>query len=154
MSYAARIQQAGFTLEVENGHLCIKPFSKLSPEQLEFLRRHRDQIIAELLAANGDIDSAPEARGGAPKAGSDRTLGGTSPTPDDAVLADILARACDGLDLEPQDLWRYLSREDIAAIRRNPEAEWPALRCCAEIWSRRPPAVIEEHGLPMPGIGS
>jgi len=57
MSYAARIQQAGFTLEAVDGNLYIEPFSKLTDRQLAFIRRHKSEIIQELTAAaNEDGD--------------------------------------------------------------------------------------------------
>ncbi len=57
MTLAARIQQAGFILEVEEGNLYVEPFSKLTDRQRAFLKRHKAEIIAELTAtANGDGD--------------------------------------------------------------------------------------------------
>jgi len=51
MTLAARIQQAGFILEVEGGNLYVKPFSKLTDQQRAFLKRHKAELIAELTAA-------------------------------------------------------------------------------------------------------
>ncbi len=51
MSYAARIQQAGFILEAVDGNLYIEPFSKLTNRQRAFLKRHKAEIIAELTDA-------------------------------------------------------------------------------------------------------
>lgn len=124
MSYADRILQAGFTLEVEDGHLYVEPFSRLSPEQVAFLKRYRDQIITELEAANqsGKFSAS--------------------------TLMETLAQACDGLDLTVDDLWRHLTEDDIEAIRQNPVEEWPALRCCAEIWGGK-----RHHSTPNPDFG-
>lgn len=43
-----KIKSAGFTLELDGNDLVIEPFSKLSPNQLEFLRSHKAEIIQEL----------------------------------------------------------------------------------------------------------
>ena len=60
MKVAAAIQsirKAGFLIDVESGKIAVEPFSKLTPEQLEFLRRHKSGIIAGLQSATvHDLD--------------------------------------------------------------------------------------------------
>ncbi len=57
MNVATTVQRAGFTLEAENGRLMVEPFSKLTQEQLQFLRCHKAEIIAELQTATiHDLD--------------------------------------------------------------------------------------------------
>lgn len=53
MNALAKIQTAGFTLSLaENGSIKVVPFSKLTPTQLDYLKAHKAEIIAELKAAN------------------------------------------------------------------------------------------------------
>jgi len=55
----SRIIQSGFTLQADGEDLIIEPFSKLTPEQLAFLRSHKTEIIQELKqqqAANDNHD--------------------------------------------------------------------------------------------------
>ncbi|HHJ40066.1 MAG: hypothetical protein AXA67_02160 [Methylothermaceae bacteria B42] len=52
MTLAAHIHQAGFHLETDGNNLIIEPFSELTASQIAFLKRHKAEIIAELLAAN------------------------------------------------------------------------------------------------------
>jgi len=60
------IRQSGFALNVENGQLLVEPFSKLSDEQLTFLRLHKDEIIIELQKANVyDLDRHAAEKGAA-----------------------------------------------------------------------------------------
>jgi len=126
MSYAARIQQAGFSLETVDGNLYIEPFSKLTDRQRAFLKRHKAEIIAELQAVNAD------------------TAGAFT----DSTLMEVLARACGGLGLTVDDLWRRLDQEDIEAIDQNPDAEWPALRAFAKSLSghAKPSRAAESEG--------
>jgi hypothetical protein len=44
----SKIRRAGFDITVEDGDLIISPFSKLQPNQLEFLKQHKAEIIQEL----------------------------------------------------------------------------------------------------------
>ena len=126
MKYARRIQQAGFRLTVEDGRLLVEPFSRLSSDQIAFMQRHKAEIIAELQAANAD------------------TAGAFT----DSTLMEILARACGGLDLTVDDMWRRLDQEDIEAIHQNPEAEWPAVRTFAKSLSghAKPSRAAESEG--------
>ncbi len=54
--FAEKITAAGFTLETDGKKLVVKPSGRLTDQQRQFIRDHRDQIIAELLAANDDGD--------------------------------------------------------------------------------------------------
>ena len=59
MTALAKIKDAGFTLSLtDTGNLKIAPFSKLTPEQREFLTQHKSQIIAELQSEAAN-DSKP-----------------------------------------------------------------------------------------------
>ena len=51
MNALAKIRNAGFELWVkDNGNIGIRPFNALTPQQLEFLKVHKVEIIAELAA--------------------------------------------------------------------------------------------------------
>ena len=145
MTYLEPIQKAGFRLHLEDGKLLVEPFSRLSPKQRAFIRRHRAEIIAEL-TGDGGLEPRPSKTDPA-EVFSQTSVGAV----DDASLAAILTRACEGLDLKPQTLWRYLSREDIEAIRHDPDDEWYPLRGCAVIWAGMPPEIDGGHDLPFPG---
>jgi len=59
MTALAKIKDAGFTLSLtDTGNLKIAPFSKLTPEQREFLTQHKPEIIRQLEA---ETESQPEA---------------------------------------------------------------------------------------------
>ncbi|WP_020562524.1 hypothetical protein [Methylosarcina fibrata] len=54
MNALAKIRSAGFELWLkDNGNIGIRPFDALTPQQLEFLKVHKAEII-EALAANDD----------------------------------------------------------------------------------------------------
>ncbi len=57
----AKISQAGFVLTVEGGALMVEPFSRLRDDQAQWLRHHKPEIIAALLAsvAAGGNDLTP-----------------------------------------------------------------------------------------------
>ncbi len=58
MSALLKIQSAGFKLSIKNPDgLGVAPASKLTDEQREFIRSHKDEILDELKAAN---DSEPK----------------------------------------------------------------------------------------------
>ena len=48
MSALNKIIAAGFTLAMDGNELVIKPFSKLTPNQLDFLKSHKAEIVHEL----------------------------------------------------------------------------------------------------------
>lgn len=48
MNALLKVKNAGFRVELENERLFIEPFSKLKPNQLEFLKAHKAEIIEEL----------------------------------------------------------------------------------------------------------
>src|SRR5690554_1464117 len=47
-TFLSRIEQAGFTMRAEGDRLIVSPFSKLTDEQREFIRRHKDELLVEL----------------------------------------------------------------------------------------------------------
>lgn len=52
MSALARIKSAGFEIWLkDNGNLGAKPFDALTPEQRDFLKSHKAEIIKELASA-------------------------------------------------------------------------------------------------------
>lgn len=55
MNALQKIKNAGFEVELNNGNLVIQPFSKLTPQQIDFLKAHKAEIIQELTAANDDF---------------------------------------------------------------------------------------------------
>jgi len=59
MSSLSKIKSAGFRLELDGGDLVVEPFSKLTPQQVLFLKSHKAEIIAELRTeqANNDADT-------------------------------------------------------------------------------------------------
>ena len=48
MNFSKKIIDAGFSLRVEGNKLIISPFNELKPNQLEFLKSHKAEIIEEL----------------------------------------------------------------------------------------------------------
>jgi hypothetical protein len=59
MSALAKIRSAGFEAWLkDNGNIGIKPFDALTPQQLEFLKVHKAEIVKEL-AVNGTTEPAP-----------------------------------------------------------------------------------------------
>jgi hypothetical protein len=59
MSALAKIRSAGFEAWLkDNGNIGIKPFDALTPQQLEFLKAHKAEIVKEL-AVNGTTEPAP-----------------------------------------------------------------------------------------------
>ncbi len=64
MTYLEPIQRAGFRLRLADGKLLVEPFSELTANQIEFLKRHKAEIIAELLAVNDE--SAKEQKNPSP----------------------------------------------------------------------------------------
>lgn len=62
MSALDNIRKAGFEVELANGNLSIHPFSKLTPQQIDFLKVHKAEIIQELEAANDDAKVCKQCR--------------------------------------------------------------------------------------------
>jgi len=61
MNALARIKSAGFDVWLkDNGNIGITPFNSLTPQQLEFLKEHKTEII-QALAANDTNVAAPAA---------------------------------------------------------------------------------------------
>ena len=54
MTYLEPIQRAGFRLRLADGKLLVEPFSKLTDRQRAFIKHHKAEIIAELLAVNDE----------------------------------------------------------------------------------------------------
>ncbi len=54
MSALLKIKNAGFDVALEAGNLVITPFSRLSEQQLKYLKEHKAEIIQELKMANND----------------------------------------------------------------------------------------------------
>jgi hypothetical protein len=55
-----QIEQAGFTLEVDGPDIIVNPPGKLSPEQRQFIRDHKSEIMAALLeSSSAGSDIAP-----------------------------------------------------------------------------------------------
>jgi hypothetical protein len=52
MGALTKIRQSGFEVSFVDGFIEISPFSKLTPPQLDYLKSHKPEIIAELKAAN------------------------------------------------------------------------------------------------------
>jgi hypothetical protein len=53
MSALAKIRSAGFEAWLkDNGNIGIKPFDALTPQQLEFLKAHKAEIVKELSASD------------------------------------------------------------------------------------------------------
>jgi hypothetical protein len=53
MNALAKIKNAGFEVWLkDNGNIGIKPFDALTPQQLDFLKTHKAEIIKELSANN------------------------------------------------------------------------------------------------------
>ena len=50
MGALSKIMDAGFTLSLVSNKLSVKPHSKLTPVQLDFLKLHKAEIIDELMA--------------------------------------------------------------------------------------------------------
>ena len=46
--YITRFIDAGFNFEIEGENLAVQPASKLTPEQLQFIRQHKAEILDEL----------------------------------------------------------------------------------------------------------
>ena len=67
MNAIKKIIAAGFVLELDGIDLVIEPFSKLTPNQLEFLKSHKAEIIQEL---KGYANHAPQQQ----QAGNDTNL--------------------------------------------------------------------------------
>lgn len=47
-TFISRIEQAGFTMRAEGDRLIVSPFSKLTDELREFIKRHKDELLVEL----------------------------------------------------------------------------------------------------------
>ena len=59
MTALAKIKDAGFTLSLtDSGNLKIAPFSKLTPEQRDYLKQQKQEIIEQLRA---EAESQPQA---------------------------------------------------------------------------------------------
>ena len=58
MSPLEKIRQAGFTLELEDGQLAVAPFSKLTAQQLAYLKAHKAEIIQALQQEQPDTCTA------------------------------------------------------------------------------------------------
>ena len=54
MTPLEKIRQAGFVLELEDGQLAVAPFSKLTAQQLDYLKAHKAEIIMSLQAEQPD----------------------------------------------------------------------------------------------------
>ncbi|MGJ0485143.1 MAG: hypothetical protein ACR65R_11515 [Methylomicrobium sp.] len=59
MSALTKIRQAGFSIDLVGDSFAISPASALTPNQREFLRAHKAQIIQELSAYNARIITPP-----------------------------------------------------------------------------------------------
>lgn len=112
------ILAAGFRLTLEGEKLYVEPASKLTDAQREYIRSHKAELLAELLAANG----AGERLAMRPCPTCGRTtlhqrIAGkwlcTLQHP--ATLGEALRQACQELAITPNQVREALSAEDLAA---------------------------------------
>ncbi|BCX88504.1 hypothetical protein MIN45_P0873 [Methylomarinovum tepidoasis] len=125
---AEKITAAGFALETDGARLVVKPSGKLTAAQWDFIRRHRDAIIAELV-------------GQAANEGGD-------------TLAEALRQACQGLTVTPDQVRAAMSAEDLDDWRagRIPLAELEAFaKALDRRLHRKPdPALVVDDPLTVP----
>ena len=55
--FIQRIEGAGFTLALAHGNLAVTPASDLNDRQREFIRSHRDELVAALRSSETLLDS-------------------------------------------------------------------------------------------------
>jgi hypothetical protein len=69
MSALARIRSTGFEVWLkDNGNIGIKPFDALTPQQLEFVKTHKAEIVKELIVIDASSthptsEAEPNAQG-------------------------------------------------------------------------------------------
>ena len=67
------------------------------------------------------------------------------------ILCKVIARACHNLALKPEQLWRFLSPEDIDDLNTG-LINFDTLRAYAERWNQHPYLVLVGNNLPFPAI--
>jgi hypothetical protein len=55
--FITRIESAGFTLDLADGNLAISPASQLTDSQRQWIRDHRDELVAALRASESLLDA-------------------------------------------------------------------------------------------------
>ena len=51
------LRRQGIQLRIENGKLCFHPKSAVTPEMLETLRQHKQQVLVYLIHEQGGVES-------------------------------------------------------------------------------------------------
>lgn len=59
MDVLQKMEQAGFNVELIEGRLSVTPASKLSPDQDEWIRGHKDELIKALRLRDLELKPSP-----------------------------------------------------------------------------------------------
>jgi len=138
----------GISLEVKGDKIIYRGPHKVVKKFLPDLKRYKNEIRLELLECSNETHTVQNH-----EINAIRRYAGANPIVDQSsqTLHHILRQACKGLNLTAEELWSYLTPNDIEAIATNPMIEWGALQCCAQIWDRSPPPK-SGHNLPFPKL--
>ena len=82
--FITRIESAGFTLDLADGNLAISPASQLTDSQRQWIRDHRDELVAALRSSESLLDAE----------GGHDLLPGNDPDCLPPSLAEAATRVC------------------------------------------------------------
>jgi|GEM_PF-5661318 len=138
----------GISLKVKGDNVIYRGPHKVVKKFLPDLKRYKNEIRLELLECSKKTPTGQNHQ-----LNAIRRYAGANPVVDQSTqtLHHSLRQACKGLNITAEELWRYLTPNDIEAIATNPMNEWRALEYCARIWDRSPPPK-SGHNLPFPKL--
>jgi hypothetical protein len=130
--FIPRIEAAGFTLEADGADIVVRPFSRLTDSQRQFIKVHKPELLAIL---TGKVPPAP----------SHNPL-------NDAQLADLITRTAKTHRCDPLAVWRWLDLESIEDVRSGDPAVITAFRADVESAVKSDTLIPDGgHGSPFPG---
>ncbi|GEM_PF-2108047 len=112
--------ELGVEFHIEGPNLIATPGGKLTDPLRAEIRQHKPDLIRLLTTGNTSTD-----------------------------ITESLEKACQGLALKPQQLWRFLSLGDIADVGDG-LIDFDTLRAYARRWSEHPHLVPVGNNRPYP----
>jgi hypothetical protein len=126
------IKAAGFTLEADGTDIVVRPFSRLTDPQKQFIKAHKPELLAILA-------------GKAPPSPSHNSL-------DDADLANLIIRTANANGIAPLDVWRWMELSTVEDVRGGDPAVIRGFRGGVESAVKSGTLLPDGgHDLPFPG---
>ena len=131
VSLSAQIHASGFTLGLDDssGELVITPASRLTEDQIAFIREHKAEIVEELREWTKDAQ-LPERQWRESTSESNPIIGSMT----DDELTRCLVQATAGTGITPKKLCQRLSPEDLEDVRQG-QITLDTVRAYAKCWA-------------------